>query len=104
MENYKARKKAEEKLKRESRASRTLLVTSAATSTTSPRAEAFGALAAATQQQKYDAMFAAVPKYDGKNKEECAVWINQVSSLAASEAGVTEQVGRRSYDNDSWYR
>ena len=29
-------------------------------------------------------MFAAVPKYDGKNKEECAVWINQISSLAAS--------------------
>ena len=34
---------------------------------------AFEALAAATQQQKYDTMFAAVPRYDGKNKEECAV-------------------------------
>ena len=48
------------------------------------QAEAFGALAAATQQQKYDAMFAAVPRYDGKNKEECAVWINWISSLVAS--------------------
>ena len=36
---------------------------------------AFKALAAATQQQKYDAMFVAVPRYDGKNKEECAVWL-----------------------------
>ena len=39
-------------------------------------ANAFEALAAATQQQKYDAMFTAVPGYDGKNKEECAVWLN----------------------------
>ena len=37
-----------------------------------------------TQQQKYDAMFAAVPRYDGKIKEECALWINQILSLAAS--------------------
>ena len=29
-------------------------------------------------------MFAAVPRYDDKNKEECAVWINWISSLAAS--------------------
>ena len=29
-------------------------------------------------------MFAAVPRYDGKNKEECAVWLNQISSLATS--------------------
>ena len=29
-------------------------------------------------------MFAAVPKYDGKNKEECAVWLNQISSLTTS--------------------
>ena len=48
------------------------------------QAKAFGVLAAATKQQKYDVMFAAVPKYDGKNKEECAVWINRISSLAAS--------------------
>ena len=48
------------------------------------QAKAFGALAAATQQQKYNAMFAAVPKYDGKNKKECAVWINRISSLAVS--------------------
>ena len=48
------------------------------------QAKAFEAQAAATQQQKYDVMFATVPKYDGKNKEECAVWINWISSLAAS--------------------
>ena len=48
------------------------------------QADAFEALAAATQQQKYDAMFAAVPRYDGTNKEEYAVWLNQISSLAAS--------------------
>ena len=42
------------------------------------------ALAAATQQQKYDAMFTAVPRYDGKNKEDCAVWLNQISPLATS--------------------
>ena len=45
---------------------------------------AFEALAATTQQHKYDAMFAAVPKYDGTNKEECAVWSNRISSLATS--------------------
>ena len=27
-------------------------------------------------------MFTVVPRYDGKNKEECAVWLNQISSLA----------------------
>ena len=48
------------------------------------QAEAFGALAAATQQEKYDTMFTAVPRYDGKNKEECAVWINWISSLVTS--------------------
>ena len=46
------------------------------------QANAFEALAATTQQQKYDTMFTAVPRYDGKNKEECAVWLNQISSLA----------------------
>ena len=40
------------------------------------QANAFKALAATTQQQKYDAMFTAVPRYNGKNKEECAVWLN----------------------------
>ena len=37
------------------------------------QANAFEALAATTQQQKYEMMFAAVPGYDGKNKEECMV-------------------------------
>ena len=27
-------------------------------------------------------MFAAVPRYDGNNKEKCVVWLNQISSLA----------------------
>ena len=40
------------------------------------QANAFKVLAAATQQQKYDAMFTAVPRYDDKNKEECVVWLN----------------------------
>ena len=46
------------------------------------QATAFEALAATTQQEKYNGMFAAVPRYDGKNKEECAVWLNWISSLA----------------------
>ena len=40
------------------------------------QANAFETLAATTQQQKYDAMFTAVPRYDATNKEECAVWLN----------------------------
>ena len=28
------------------------------------------------------AMFTAVTRYNGKNKEECAVWLNQILSLA----------------------
>ena len=48
------------------------------------QANAFKALAATTQQQKYDTMFTAVPRYDGKNKEECAVWLNWISSPATS--------------------
>ena len=46
------------------------------------QATAFEVLAATTQQQKYDMMFAAVPRYDGKNKDECVVWLNWISSLA----------------------
>ena len=48
------------------------------------QANAFEALAATTQQQKYDAMFTAVPRYNGKNKEECVVWLNRISSPAIS--------------------
>ena len=48
------------------------------------QANAFEALAATTQQQKYDATFTAVCRYDGKNKEECEVWLNQISFLATS--------------------
>ena len=46
------------------------------------QANAFEALAAATQQQKYDTMFIAVPRYASKNKEECVVWLNWILSLA----------------------
>ena len=63
------------------------------------QAEAFGAVAAATQQQKYDVMFTAVPKYDGKNKEGCSMRINRVLLLATS----AEQIKRRCDENDSWY-
>ena len=48
------------------------------------QADVFEALAAAIQQQKYDTMFTALPRYVGKNKEECAVWLNRISSLATS--------------------
>ena len=48
------------------------------------QAEAFNALATAMEQRKYDALFAAVPKYDGTNKEDCAVWISRISSLTTS--------------------
>ena len=48
------------------------------------QANASEALATTTQQQKYDTIFTAVPRYDGKNKEECAVWLNWISSLATS--------------------
>ena len=40
------------------------------------QANVFEALVATTQQQKYDAMFTVVPRYDGKNKDEFAVWLN----------------------------
>ena len=46
------------------------------------QAGAFEALAAATEQQKYNTLFAAVPKYDGKNKEDCATWIIRIPALA----------------------
>ena len=32
------------------------------------QAEAFGVIAAATEQKKYDALFAAIPKVDGKKQ------------------------------------
>ena len=40
------------------------------------QADGFEALAATTQEEKYDVMFTVVPRYDGKNKEECTVWLN----------------------------
>ena len=48
------------------------------------QAEAFNALATATEQRKYDALFAAVPKFDGTNKEDCAVWLSRITSLVAT--------------------
>ena len=44
----------------------------------------FQCLADATQQWKFDALFAAVPKFDGKNKEEFAGWMGRINSLCAS--------------------
>ena len=38
--------------------------------------EAFNALAAATEQRKYDNLFAMIPKFDGTNKEDCAIWLS----------------------------
>ena len=38
--------------------------------------QAFNALAAATEQRKYDNLFAVIPKFDGTNKEDCAIWLS----------------------------
>ena len=46
--------------------------------------EAFNALAAATEQRKYDNLFAMIPKFDGTNKEDCAIWLSQVDQLVTS--------------------
>ena len=46
--------------------------------------DAFNALAAATEQRKYDNLFVAIPRYDGSNKEECAIWISRIDQLATS--------------------
>ena len=48
------------------------------------QADAFNALAATTEQRKYDALFAAVPKFNGTNKEDCAVWLSRITSLVAT--------------------
>ena len=39
--------------------------------------DAFNALGAAMEQRKYDNLFAAISRYDGSNKEECAIWISK---------------------------
>ena len=46
--------------------------------------DAFNALAAATEQRKYDNLFTAIPKFDGTNKEDCAIWLSQVDQLVTS--------------------
>ena len=48
------------------------------------QADAFNALAATTEQRKYDALFTAVPKFDGTNKKDCAVWLRRITSLVAT--------------------
>ena len=48
------------------------------------QADAFNALATATEQRKYDTLFAAVPKFNGTNKEDCAVWLSRIASLVAT--------------------
>ena len=45
---------------------------------------AFNALVDATQQQKFDELFTASPKFDGKNKKECTIWMGRINSLCAS--------------------
>ena len=40
------------------------------------QAEAFNALVTTTEQRKYDTSFAAVPEFDGTNKEDYAVWLS----------------------------
>ena len=46
--------------------------------------EAFNTLAGATEQRKYDNLFTAIPKFDGTNKENCAIWLSQVDQLVTS--------------------
>ena len=46
--------------------------------------DAFNTLAAATEQRKYDNLFATIPKFDGTNKEDCAIWLSQVDQLVTS--------------------
>ena len=48
------------------------------------KTDAFNALAAATEQRKYENFFVAIPRYDGSNKEECAIWISRIDQLAIS--------------------
>ena len=46
--------------------------------------DAFNVLADATQQWKFDAIFIAIPKFNGKNQEECAIWVGRIDFLCAS--------------------
>ena len=46
--------------------------------------DAFNALAAAMEQRKYDNLFTAIPRYDGSNKEECAIWISRIDQIVTS--------------------
>ena len=48
------------------------------------KTEAFNALAAATEQRKYDNLFTTILKFDGTNKEDCGIWLSQVDQLVAS--------------------
>ena len=48
------------------------------------QAEAFNTLATATEHRKYDALFTAVPRFNGTNKEDCAVWLSRITSLVAT--------------------
>ena len=48
------------------------------------QADAFNTLATVTEQRKYDALFAAVPKFNGTNKEDCAVRLSRITSLVAT--------------------
>ena len=47
------------------------------------QADIFNTLPATTEQRKYDALFTAVPKFDGTNKD-CAVWLSRIAGLVAT--------------------
>ena len=48
------------------------------------QADTFNTLATTTEQRKYDTLFTAVPKFNGTNKEDCAVWLSRITSLVAT--------------------
>ena len=52
------------------------------------QAKAILALAAATQQQKYDVMFAAIPNYDGKIKKSVLCGPTESHPLQHQQEGV----------------
>ena len=45
------------------------------------QADAFNTLLDATQHQKFDALFAVIPKFDGMNNKGCAIWMGRIHSL-----------------------
>ena len=58
--------------------------------------DAFHALGSCNRSKgKYDNLFTTIPKFDGTNKEECAIWLSWVDQLVTlhwkkSVNGVTQ--------------